>query len=451
MNLKEQSDAGSKFKQTDKEPGIFRTTRNRVTDMRRSALIFFDDIAFLATMRVRTVAQKLRKPLVSTQESDMTSIDTLPVRVRTFFNRFTLWEPNARRVLVSAMATLIVLILTLAPARAIFQLAVYSIGSGSAFAEYISEDPLNMPADENTHMKKQEFENIPEKRLPLASSIKAAASISVDNKSAPSKSADEIYLSLTYLAEVCYKRIHALGEGSSLIGMHDDIQQDATDESVDLIQNDHDSSSGSQDFGESQYLLDSHMARIQGITPDADLESKNAVESYATAGASGTSAHDLEQSGVSASAESKGDGEADGTADDEVSGSPTDSTGSYIWPAHGNLTSRFGYRSATVGSTNHKGIDICAKTGDPIYAADAGEVIVSGWSNSFGYVIEVRHDNGHITLYAHCSSLYVSVGERVKQGQVIAGMGCTGRANGVHLHFELKINGENVDPLPYLP
>ena len=133
---------------------------------------------------------------------------------------------------------------------------------------------------------------------------------------------------------------------------------------------------------------------------------------------------------------------------------PLDSTvsvGKYIWPADGNFTSGFGYRSANgVGSSNHKGIDICASTGDPIYAADGGEIIVSERSSSFGYYIELLHDNGHVTLYAHCSSLLVSVGERVAQGQRIALMGRTGRASAVHLHFELKINDENVNPVPYL-
>jgi len=129
----------------------------------------------------------------------------------------------------------------------------------------------------------------------------------------------------------------------------------------------------------------------------------------------------------------------------------TASTGAYIWPTQGNLSSRFGRRSTSVGSTNHKGIDITGPFGHPIYAADGGEVIVSGWSSSFGLVVEIRHDNGHVTLYSHCSELLVGVGERVRQGQQIAQMGRTGIASGIHLHFELIINGVNVDPLLHLP
>jgi len=130
---------------------------------------------------------------------------------------------------------------------------------------------------------------------------------------------------------------------------------------------------------------------------------------------------------------------------------PTTSTGTYIWPAEGILTSRFGPRTSTVGSSNHKGIDIAGASGDPIYAADGGEVIVSGWLDSYGNWIKIRHDDGTETLYAHCRTRLVTVGERVSQGQQIARMGTTGQSAGVHLHFELIINGVQVNPLRYLP
>jgi len=129
----------------------------------------------------------------------------------------------------------------------------------------------------------------------------------------------------------------------------------------------------------------------------------------------------------------------------------TASDAAYCWPADGELTSRFGYRKTDVGSTNHKGIDIGGFYGDPIYAAAGGEVIVSGWNNSFGYVIHIQHGNGDVTIYSHCSALLVSVGERVEQRQEIARMGKTGVASGVHLHFELIVDGLNIDPLSCLP
>jgi len=130
--------------------------------------------------------------------------------------------------------------------------------------------------------------------------------------------------------------------------------------------------------------------------------------------------------------------------------SPTASTGCYVWPASGTLSSTYGRRSTSVGSVNHKGIDISGPSNTPIFAADGGEVIFSGWNKSYGYMVQIRHDNGHETLYAHCNSMLVSEGDLVAQGQEIARMGKTGTATGVHVHFELLINGKNVDPLPYL-
>jgi len=126
------------------------------------------------------------------------------------------------------------------------------------------------------------------------------------------------------------------------------------------------------------------------------------------------------------------------------------STGFYIWPADGTVTSRFGPRRASVGSSNHKGIDISGRSGDPLLAADGGEVIFSGWSDTFGNMVRIMHDNGHVTLYAHCSSLLVRTGDIVTQGQRIARMGMTGISSGVHLHFELIVNGVNINPLPHL-
>jgi len=122
-----------------------------------------------------------------------------------------------------------------------------------------------------------------------------------------------------------------------------------------------------------------------------------------------------------------------------------------IWPAEGVLTSRFGPRNIPYGSENHKGIDIAARYGSPIFAADYGEVIFANLQGPFGLLVKLLHDNGHVTLYAHCSELFVEVGERVRQGQTIARMGMTGRASGVHLHFEVIIDGVNVDPLLHLP
>lgn len=129
-------------------------------------------------------------------------------------------------------------------------------------------------------------------------------------------------------------------------------------------------------------------------------------------------------------------------------------TGSFRWPTSGVITSYFGYRdSPTAGaSTNHGALDIANGYGTPIYAADGGTVIYSGWSGGYGYLIKIEHNNtGFVTYYAHCNALYVSVGDHVYKGEHIAAMGSTGISTGPHLHFGMMKNGTWVDPLNYLP
>ena len=111
------------------------------------------------------------------------------------------------------------------------------------------------------------------------------------------------------------------------------------------------------------------------------------------------------------------------------------------------ITSRFGTRSSGM----HRGLDVAAPTGTPIYAAAAGTVVSSGWSDTgFGYCILISHSNGVQTLYAHCSDLYVSAGEYVSQGEHIAAVGSTGWSTGPHLHLEIRVNGTIVNPQYYL-
>ena len=99
----------------------------------------------------------------------------------------------------------------------------------------------------------------------------------------------------------------------------------------------------------------------------------------------------------------------------------------------------------------HSGIDIGVKTGQPIYAAEDGIITTAGWnSGGYGYYIIIDHGNGFSTLYGHNSDLYVKKGERVKKGDVIAASGSTGRSTGPHLHFEVRVSGDRVNPLDYL-
>ncbi len=122
------------------------------------------------------------------------------------------------------------------------------------------------------------------------------------------------------------------------------------------------------------------------------------------------------------------------------------SGGALIWPARGTLTSRFGWRYRR----HHEGIDLAAPRGTPIYAARDGIVEFSGWKGGYGRAVFVGHGGGVVTVYGHASSLLVQSGQRVKKGQLIARVGCTGRCTGSHLHFEVRINGRAVNPLSYL-
>lgn len=121
---------------------------------------------------------------------------------------------------------------------------------------------------------------------------------------------------------------------------------------------------------------------------------------------------------------------------------------SLIRPTSGTITSRFGNRSRD----NHKGLDIGADKGTPIYAAASGTVTVSqyGYGGGYGNYVMISHGNGVQTLYGHCSELCVSVGEYVSQGQLVARVGSTGVSTGNHLHFEVRVNGVAQDPQNYV-
>ena len=115
----------------------------------------------------------------------------------------------------------------------------------------------------------------------------------------------------------------------------------------------------------------------------------------------------------------------------------------------GRLASRFGWRIHPIFHTRklHTGVDLASPTGTPIYAAGDGIVERAGWSNGYGNYTVIRHVNGYETGYGHQSKLLVKPGDKVRQGQLIGLVGSTGNSTGSHLHFEIKINGNFVDPL----
>ena len=125
----------------------------------------------------------------------------------------------------------------------------------------------------------------------------------------------------------------------------------------------------------------------------------------------------------------------------------------YIKPiSGGRMSSGFGRRNRPTkgASTNHKGIDWATPTGTTVVASCGGTVAKAGWGSGYGYVVYINHPDGRQTRYGHLSKVLVSAGQSVTQGQKIALSGNTGVSTGPHLHFEILINGSQVNPLKYL-
>jgi murein DD-endopeptidase MepM/ murein hydrolase activator NlpD len=122
--------------------------------------------------------------------------------------------------------------------------------------------------------------------------------------------------------------------------------------------------------------------------------------------------------------------------------------GRFIWPVNGPITSPFCERRAWEAC--HPGIDIGVPSGTPIRAAGSGTVVIAGWVSGYGNYTCIDHGGGFSTCYGHQSSIRVSVGQHVTQGEIIGLTGCTGLCFGPHLHFEVRINGAVTNPINYL-
>jgi murein DD-endopeptidase MepM/ murein hydrolase activator NlpD len=159
---------------------------------------------------------------------------------------------------------------------------------------------------------------------------------------------------------------------------------------------------------------------------------------------------------IAAAEEHKGGLEADAARlEDEIArlqSQEGEAPGVLGWPLNGRVSSPFGYRTHPILGVRklHTGIDINGSTGTPISAAADGKVILSQTYGGYGRAVVVDHGGGMATLYAHQSSIAVSVGEVVTRGEVIGYVGCTGSCTGPHLHFEVRLNGVPVDPMQYL-
>lgn len=124
----------------------------------------------------------------------------------------------------------------------------------------------------------------------------------------------------------------------------------------------------------------------------------------------------------------------------------TMATGTLLMPTRGRISSGYGMRNGRM----HRGLDIASNVGTDIKAADGGKVVFTGYKGAYGNLVEIDHENGYRTRYAHNSKILVKVGERVYKGQTIAKMGNTGRSTGSHVHFEVLVNGSNRNPSKYV-
>lgn len=120
--------------------------------------------------------------------------------------------------------------------------------------------------------------------------------------------------------------------------------------------------------------------------------------------------------------------------------------GELDWPIRGVLYARFGKK----GKEAHDGVDLSAPLGTPVQAAAPGKVLFAGEQKAYGKIAIIQHSSELVTLYAHCNDLRVKTGQQVREGQVVATVGESGRTSGPHLHFEVRRSGRPVDPLPFL-
>jgi murein DD-endopeptidase MepM/ murein hydrolase activator NlpD len=187
----------------------------------------------------------------------------------------------------------------------------------------------------------------------------------------------------------------------------------------------------------------------QALKDEADAElAKIAQEEAAKLAAQQAAAAAAAQKSASASTNNSS------TTTTTTTTTTTSGSGSFIWPVStgGTITSDYGYRnSPTAGaSSNHKGIDIGCGYGDAIVASAAGTVTFAGYGSSGGNYVMIDHGNGITTMYLHNSSLAVSAGQTVSQGQTIAYAGSTGISTGTHCHFSVLVNGSYANPHNYL-
>ncbi|MBX6753880.1 MAG: peptidoglycan DD-metalloendopeptidase family protein [Thermorudis peleae] len=143
-------------------------------------------------------------------------------------------------------------------------------------------------------------------------------------------------------------------------------------------------------------------------------------------------------------------GMAVGSGATAASGTTTEQQLRGSWPVHGQITSTFGPRNLLPGEQVHTGIDLAVPVGTPVQATADGVVSAVGPAGGYGLRVEIRHPDGTTTLYAHLQAALVQPGQVVHKGDVIAQSGNSGASTGPHVHYEIRRNGQPIDPLPYL-
>jgi len=198
--------------------------------------------------------------------------------------------------------------------------------------------------------------------------------------------------------------------------------------------------------------LEKRKAEQQAILNKAQNDKATAEQAYNELEASSQQIGDMLRARAAARAAAASGSDSSGGSSDSSYYQPVSGSGRFIWPVNGVITSPFGYRNHPIFGRQilHSGIDIGVDSGTPVHAADSGVVVEAGWLGGYGYAVVIDHGNGLSTLYGHNSSLNVSAGQSVSQGQVIAYSGSTGNSTGPHVHFEVRANGDPVDPTGYL-
>lgn len=192
---------------------------------------------------------------------------------------------------------------------------------------------------------------------------------------------------------------------------------------------------------------------LEALELEFQQQDEDFLEQIKTMELAYTAAQQAEWAAAQATATTAAGSGGNGSSDGSSGGNSGGGSGGWVWPCSARrISSPFGYRTAPTSgaSSYHQGVDIDGNTGDAVWAAKAGTVIVASYSSSAGNYVKIDHHDGFSSIYMHLNSYCVSSGTIVNAGQTIGTMGATGVATGDHLHFGIMYNGVYVNPLAYI-